>query len=102
MEIDMKKAKIARKTLAEKLIESRRAGFYEGLKEGAAVARRELLPPIDIRPMLRDFVRIVESWPIEGDALVSVVATDLRTCSHATAPARVLQNAAKELKKLLG
>lgn len=101
----MKKAKVVRKTLREKLTEARllarEEGFSCGFAEGAAAGRREFLPPCESREGILNFVRAVEGWPLNGDALVALVATDLKHICNMAVPARTMQVIASEMKKRL-
>lgn len=100
-----KKAKVVRKTLAQQVWEAREAGIKHGhdvgWSDGVASGRREFLPPSDAREGLLSFVRAVEGWPINGDAVVAIVATDLKHICNLAVPARVMQVLATEMKKRL-
>lgn len=100
-----KKSKVVRKTFTARLEEAkdeaRRVGFNDGFSEGTASGRREFLPPYDAREALLNFARAVESWPIDGNALVAIVATDLKHVCNLAVPARVMQVIASEMKKRL-
>lgn len=100
-----KKVKVVRKTFAERLFEAREEGIKRGhdaaWSDGIASGRREFLPPYESREGILAFVRAVESWPINGDALVAVVATDLKHICNMAVPARVMQVIAAEMKKRL-
>lgn len=105
MESILKKAKVVRKTFKERLEETRteawREGHRSGYSEGEAAGRREFLPPYDARASLLDLVRVVEGWPVKGDALVAIVATDLKYVCNAVIPVRTMQIIASEMKKRL-
>lgn len=109
-----KKAKAIRRTVkpkAERLTVKQRLvleradgwakGFDDGMREGMQKGRKEFLPPYESRAGLLDFVRAVESWPVNGDAVVAIIATDLKHICNLAVPARVLQAIAAEMKKRL-
>lgn len=100
-----KKTKVVRATLKEKLVFARSEGwtdgFDKGMREGATKGRLEFLPPYESRAGLLDFVRAVESWPLDGNALVAIAATDLKHLCNLALPARVMQLIAAEMKKRL-
>lgn len=100
-----KKTKVVRVPLKQRIVLERAEawtdGFDKGMREGMQKGRQEFLPPYDARAGLLDFARVVESWPINGDALVAIVATDLKYVCHAALPARVMHVMASEMKKRL-
>lgn len=104
----MKKAKkttIRRKSIKERIFDAEQYGIKKGhdvaWSDAAASVRREFLPPYEAREGILSFVRTVESWPIDGKAVVVVVATDLKHICNAALPAKVLQVIAAEMKKRL-
>lgn len=95
-----KKVKAVRKTLKDKLAEVHLAAVEQGRREGYESAKRDFGPNWSLRDGLTDFVRLIESWPIDGSAVVALVGTDLKHICNASLPARTVKAIAGELKRL--
>lgn len=96
----MKKTKSVRKTLKEKLAEEHQKGFDRGYSAGERQTKFNFMPEWSLEKPLVDFVRLVQSWPIEPGGVVALVGTDLKAICNAAIPMRTLRAIADELKRL--
>ncbi|MET4341954.1 hypothetical protein [Bradyrhizobium sp. RT9a] len=100
----VKKAKVVRKTLKEKVaiacVEARALGWADGFDKAMAEARRKFAPDTEIQDALTDFAQQIRGWPIDGAAVVMLVGTDLKHICNMAIPARTAKAIAGELERL--
>ena len=95
-----KTPKVIRKTLKERLEESRAAGYIDGFTNGGCAAKAAFGPNFAYGDGINDFIRMVQSWPLAENAVISVAGTDLRINVSATIPARLFMAIVTELRRL--
>lgn len=88
-----KKAKVVRKTVAERIADAcakTQAEWYE----------RTFGPSWAHREALTDFVRSIKGWPIDDGAVVALIGTDLKRICNMAISARTAKAIAAELERL--
>ena len=95
-----KNPKVIRKTLKERLEESRAAGYVDGFANGGGAAKAAFGPSFAYGNGINDFIRMVQSWPLAENAVISVAGTDLRVNVSAAIPARLFRAIVTELRRL--
>lgn len=97
----MKKTKVVRKTLKEKLAEAREEGVRVGRMTGARDMEHNYQPNWQHRQNITDVVRMIESWGnMSDDGVIMISGTDLRHHCNAAVPLRLLRVVGNELKRL--
>jgi hypothetical protein len=96
----VKRPKVVRKSLKEKLAEMRAVGYADGYTNGENAAKSTFGPSAAYGSAVNDFIRMVQSWPLAENAVVQIAGTDLKTNVTAMVPVRLFRAITTELRRL--
>ena len=96
----MKKVKVVRPKLADKLRAAEEFGYEQGRTRGAADEQWKWKPNSFHQKNVTDFVRMIDSWGnMSEDGVIMIAGTDLKAHATGAVPLRLFKVVAEELKR---